>query len=88
MSHTVRHSICEELPLIGFKYAVNAAHFIGKGVLEELIPHNGRGDDTRHLHTTGEIVSDAMYQYLPERIASYSARIEPNVPWWDYSLDI
>ena len=88
MSYTVRHSIREELPLIGFKYAVNTAHFIGKGVLDDLIPHNVRGYETHHLHATGKILPDGMYWYMPERIANYSSRIETNVPWWDYLLHI
>ena len=88
MSYTVRHSIREELSRIGFKYAINTAHFIGKGVLDDLIPHNVRGYETHHLHATGERESDAMYRYMPEIIANYSSSIEANVPWWDYSLHI
>ena len=88
MSYTFCHSIREGLSLISFKYAVNTAHFIGKGVLDDLIPHNVRGYETHHLHATGERVSDAMYRYILEIIASYSSRIATNVPWWDYSLHI
>ena len=70
MSYTIRHSIREGLSLIGFKYAVNAAHFIGEGVLEELIPYHVRGYTTHHLHATGERVSDAMYGCMQEIIAA------------------
>jgi hypothetical protein len=60
-SYTVLDSIGEDLSLIGLNHAVNAVHLVGKDVLEDLIPYDGRTNETNHLKKPESNISGRYY---------------------------